>query len=406
MRDDPPNFQDTVDFGAETWTPDDDDGDINAEDVADMLAEPIEPRQWLLGNILCRDFVTVLAASGGAGKTSLMISWYLSLATGRSLTGFHVHKRCRILMLVFEDGREEIKRRLKAACVHHGVDPADLRGWIKIKTLTGAGKTLSINNDGRMSETDLAADIVSIIKKHKIDVVSFDPFVKCSGAPENDNGATDFVCRILSRIAETQHVSVAVAHHNRKGPSEAGNMDSARGAGSLVDAARIGLTLLQMSTDEAKAFSVPEDERKRHVRLDDGKVNLAPASKAKWFRLASINLENGTDAYPHGDNVQAVETWTPPDTWADLNASQLNRILDDIDMGLPDDERYSAAGAARDRGAWKVVHEHAPTKSDGQCREIIKTWLKNGVLRQEKYRSKARRTETIGLFVNPEKRPG
>ncbi|MCP5364940.1 MAG: AAA family ATPase [Hyphomicrobiales bacterium] len=371
-----------------------------------MLDEPVEPRQWLLGNVLCRDFVTVLAASGGTGKTSLMLAWYLSLASGRALIDVHVHKRCRVLILVFEDGREEIKRRLKAACMHYGIGADDIRGYLKVITLTGRGETLAISDNGEMREGDLPGSIELLIEEHKIDVVSFDPFVKCSGAPENDNASTDFVCRILSRIAETKKVAVAIAHHTRKGASDPGNIDSARGASALIDAARIGLTLTSMDSGSAKDFGINENERRTYSRLDDGKTNLTVAEKAKWFKMASVNLGNGTEDYPYGDNVQAIEPWTPPDAWADLNASQLNRMLDDIRDGLDDGERYSAAPNAKDRAAWKVVHEHAPGKSDAQCRQIIKTWLKNDVLIEEKYRSPLSRKEVSGLSVNDEKRPG
>ena len=61
------------------------------------------PRQWLLGNIFCRKFLSQLLADGGVGKTALRYAQYISLAIGRSLTGEHVFVRCRVLILSFED---------------------------------------------------------------------------------------------------------------------------------------------------------------------------------------------------------------------------------------------------------------------------------------------------------------
>ena len=54
------------------------------------------PRQWLLGNVFCRKFLSQLLADGGVGKTALRYAQYISLAIGRSLTGEHVFVRCRV----------------------------------------------------------------------------------------------------------------------------------------------------------------------------------------------------------------------------------------------------------------------------------------------------------------------
>jgi hypothetical protein len=218
--------------------------------------------------------------------------------------------------------------------------------------------------------------------------------------------AVDFVAQILTRLAENENVAVHVSHHFRKGTGQPGDIDSARGARSLIDAARIATTMQPMTSGEAKTFGVSEDERRRLVRLDDGKANLAPLSAARWFRLASVNIGNATPEYPDGDDLQVVEAWTPPDAWAGLSINVLNRTLDEIDRGLPNEERYSDAAAAKDRAAWKVVQRHAPEKTDKQCREVIAIWVKNRVLQIVEYRSQAERKLVQGLKVNPLERPG
>jgi hypothetical protein len=103
--------------------------------------------------------------------------------------------------------------------------------------------------------------------------------------------------------------------------------------------------------------------------------------------------------------VQTVEPWIPPDTWGDLPSDLLNRILTEIDAGLPDGDRYSDAASAKNRGAWKIVIKHAPNKTDHQAREIIKTWVKNGVLESRDYWSTVYNKDLTGLWVNPVKRP-
>jgi hypothetical protein len=128
-------------------------------------------------------------------------------------------------------------------------------------------------------------------------------------------------------------------------------------------------------------------------------------SAAKWFRLVSVPIGNATEMYPSGDNVQTVEPWIPPDTWADLSVHLLNKILTVIDNGLPDGNRYTDGNRAETRAAWKVITEHAPTKTEGQAREVIKTWIKNGVLVRHQYDNPATRKPVQGLRVDPTKRP-
>jgi hypothetical protein len=147
--------------------------------------------------------------------------------------------------------------------------------------------------------------------------------------------------------------------------------------------------------------------------MDSAKVNIAPSmTKAKWFRLIGVPLNNGTDLYPNGDTVQTVEPWSPPETWDGLDLGTINRILDAIDRGLvgengePTGERYYHAGSAKERAAWRVVQSYAPQKTEKQCREILRQWVNNGVLMVEIYYSKAERKSRSGLRVNAVKKPG
>src|SRR4029077_17100521 len=95
--------------------------------------------------------------------------------------------------------------------------------------------------------------------------------------------------------------------------------------------------------------------------------------------------------YPTGDHVRAAEVWNPPETWAGLSNAALNAALDEIERGVlnedgqPNGQRYSAASGAKARAAWKVVQKHCPEKSESQCREIVVTWGKNGLVYDEEY---------------------
>jgi hypothetical protein len=369
--------------------------------------EPIPPRGWLLGNTFCRRFVSSLQAGGGAGKTALRVVQALAMATGRSLTGEHVFRRCRVLLLSLEDDRDELRRRVAAAMKHHGISRGDLRGWLFLATPAAMGWRLAAIEDGKAVPGELGPKLEEVIRRRQIDVVILDPLMKAHAVAENSNEQIDLVAGILARIAADCDCAIDAPHHIAKGAADPGNADRGRGASAFKDGARLVYSLAPMTPDEAETFGVGEADRRLLVRMDSAKVNIAPpAAKAAWFKLVGVELGNGNDAYPAGDNVQTVESWTPPDAWKDLNRNLIHRIIDDIDKGLPDGRRYSdSPTAGEDIAAWRVVQKHAPSKTEPEAKAIIRTWVKNGVLVPEEYVNPVRRTRAKGLKANPAKRP-
>jgi len=141
-----------------------------------------------------------------------------------------------------------------------------------------------------------------------------------------------------------------------------------------------------MTEADAAAFGISEIDRRAYVRLDPAKVNIAPrAQSAQWFRLVGVTLDNGTDEYPNGDQVQTVEPWWPPNAWRDTSVPVLNAILSDIARGMENGQRYSNAPKADNRAAWLVVQKHYPDKPEGHCRTIIHAWLGTKLLYTKKY---------------------
>jgi hypothetical protein len=365
----------------------------------------VAPREWLLSTVFCRGFVSGLVAPGAAGKTALRYLQYLALATGRPLSGEHVFHRSKVLILSLEDDRDEARRRLKAAMIHHTIKPEDIAGWLYLATPRDL-LLAETREDGRPQVGTLDAALRQAIKVRGIELVGLDPLVKAHSIEENDNNGIDFVAGRLAQIATDMRVACDTSHHTSKGPQTAGSADKARGASAYVNALRLVYSLTVMSPEEAQTFGVSERERRSLIRVDSAKVNIAPPSgDAQWFKLVGVKLENGTSDYPAGDTVQTVETWTAPNVWAGLSTDALNAALTDIEAGLPNGQRFSKANKAGNREAWPVLQKHCPDKSDGQCREIIRTWIKNGTLFEESYDDPVVRKPRAGLKVNAMKRP-
>jgi hypothetical protein len=373
-------------------------------DAGDIDPAKIPPRGWLLGATFCRKFLSGLIAEGAAGKTSIRYVQYLALASGKQFTGEHIYVRSRVLIVCLEDSLDEVKRRVAAAMLHHGIAPQDVKGWLFYCTPKGL-KLLQTNPDGAPAAGQLYSDLRAIIQKFKIDLVGIDPFVKAHGVPENDNNLIDQVCLLLTDIADEFDCAADTASHARKGQAAPGDADRDRGASSKRDAGRLMRTVTGMTAEEAELFGVNSADRRALIRVDDAKVNITPKSvNAMWFKLIGVSLGNISQTYPQGDNVQTVERWHPPDAFDKLNATTIDAILNKIEAGPYEDGRYSPASNAQDRSVLPVVQAACPEFTDKQIWHVIKTWLKTGVLEKRDHEDPRDRHDHPSLFVV--KRPG
>jgi AAA domain len=113
----------------EPKAPDDD------SDVWDAGDDPgvIQPRGWLSATQFCRQFLSLLIAPGGTGKTALRYLQAIELAreTMETITGFKKFQRCKVLIIGLEDGRNEMDRRIEAAliCAARSRDWASTSSW-------------------------------------------------------------------------------------------------------------------------------------------------------------------------------------------------------------------------------------------------------------------------------------
>jgi RecA-family ATPase len=132
------------------------------------------------------------------------------------------------------------------------------------------------------------------IKQNNIGVVIIDPFVSAHLVNENNNGSIQAVVAMLRKLARDTDSSIQLVHHIRKTNGDDATIDSVRGAGSLIGAARAARVINRVSMDDAMALGVDEHESLGIFRVDDGKANLAPpADKCIYRRMHSVEIANG-----------------------------------------------------------------------------------------------------------------
>ena len=373
-------------------------------------AHLISPRPWLYGYWLMRGAVTLLAAPGGTGKTSLITTTILACATGRNLLGELPLKKLRVAFLGLEETSEEMERRFAAALIRYQIDPTELGDRVMYLDGREYGfKAAVVDPTGQVQMTQEMHQLIGDLMMCRIDVLVADPLALTHSAQENDNTAMAAVMSFFATTAIMCNIGVLLIHHTRKG-AIAGDVDAIRGAGALVNHARIAIGLSPMSTDERETMNIPKEDARSLVRIDDLKFNYsARAAEARWVKLESVPLGNTWhEDYPDGDLVQVPVNWTPPAPTV-VTAALANIILDELERGTSEGERYTTSRKG-DRQAFELAKttllSGGVDLSDKAIAQLLKSWERNNVIFVADYESPGQRKRRKGIFVNNANRPG
>ncbi len=281
----------------------------------------LTPRPWLMSPLLMRKAVTVLAAAGSAGKTSLALTLAAHGALGRDFGRFKIKTPFRTVFYSAEEDRAELTKRLWALCEAHEFDYKAVANNILVvdeEDFEGDKGGLSLaRSQGRIPEANaLHLDwLTDLLSDPGVGLCVLDPLAEIHGCDENDNMQMKYVLALARRIARKSDTALLINHHTSKGGTlssgRVGNVEASRGAGSITNSARIALTLFGPTDKDKELYGISEDDAGRYVRLDDAKMNLTLASKdSTWFRKEGVALATGDNvgAFLHHEMRQDEET--------------------------------------------------------------------------------------------------
>ena len=270
----------------------------------------ISPRDWIARGYYLRGAVTVVIGPGGVSKSTLMVGHAAGLALGVSVHGMRPAGPCRVMIYNVEDDHDEQKRRFSAVLTSMGRTPADTGRRIARVMPTGAGTLLMRNPDpvrgSALIATPAMAQLLHEIEEFRPDLLILDPLAELHGEDENANVALREVVAYFRKLAVDYRLALVLVHHTRKGPADPGNMDTARGASSVVSAARVVLTVSTMDEAAAERLGIGPDQRRHFFRLDGAKSNYAELTDAEWFERRSYTVGAADDS------VAVPVPWEPP----------------------------------------------------------------------------------------------
>lgn len=355
-------------------------------------------REFAFGTHYIRKYVSVTVAPGGLGKTANSIVEALAMVSGRPLNGIKPTERLRVQIFNSEDPRDELERRIQAAGIKFNLKPEDMEGLFLD---TGREQELVIAVEDKRSGVRIVEPIVEAvveqIRAHKIDVMIVDPFVSTHQVNENDNGAIDKVAKLWAQIADQTNCAIDIVHHLRKLADREATVEDARGAVSLIGAARSVRVLNRMTTVQAKEAGLQERDRYGYFNIHYGKSNLTPLShKLDWRHLESIALGNGAGMQKPQDHAPVVTEWKWPsseEVAALLTADERDHIVTLLDNGS-----YKEARNAKDWAGYAVAYALGLDKEDdGDKRKagaVLKAMMDEGMLVKSEERDPVQRKNT------------
>ena len=357
----------------------------------------IQPRQWIYAHHYLRAFVSVMASAGGIGKTSLQIVEALAIITGRPLLGEEVKERTNVWIVNLEDPIEELQRRILAAMKHYGIHPDEVRG----KLFVNAGREFRMifgtqTRDGVIPNAKLVDYLCEKIPQNKIGCLFIDPFVAAHQIMENDNVAMNAIVSEIRKVADLTNCAIGLVHHIRKGNGEDAGIDSVRGAGSLIGAARAARVVNRMSEDEAVRLGVDPSEARSIMRVDDGKSNLAPpAAVAVYRKMQGVQIANG-------EWVGVCVPYKLPDAFDGVSgkdARTIQRLVANAnEAGNPYRESAQSKSWVGVAVADLIDIDITDKAGRNKVATIIKTWIKSKVLAVEKVQD-SRQARDVSIIV-------
>ncbi|MCK5133524.1 MAG: AAA family ATPase [Candidatus Sabulitectum sp.] len=269
----------------------------NARDL-----QSIPPRPWLIPRLLMRRAITLLPAAGSSGKSTLALVLAAHLAVGKSMGKYVVKAPTKTVIYNAEDDLDEQSRRLYAVCQAYKFDYPKVRAQVMLLTNDHVALNLAfVTQRQTVANEPHVKALIHLASDPEVGLLILDPLVEVHDCDEQGNSEMRFVMATLRRIAREANVAMLVPHHISKpsgggGVSRAGSPDVARGAGAIVNSARIVVTLFTATDKDREEFGIPEEAKGSYVRLDDAKLNMSLAdANSTWFKKEGVKLYNGDE---------------------------------------------------------------------------------------------------------------
>lgn len=188
----------------------------------DLLSAPLPPITWAVPALqLGPGRPNAIVAYGASGKTLMLQSLALGVASGSPVWGHFECQPLRVCHLDFEQGSRDTVHRYQRLALGHGIDLRSLGGRLHVVPLP----------DIFLTDEDIAERLEPLADAH--DLILIDSLrAACPGIDENDSNIRRYV-DVLTRVSEATGAAFVFLHHSGKGSDARGGRGGARDARQL-----------------------------------------------------------------------------------------------------------------------------------------------------------------------------
>ena len=237
-----------------------------------------------------------LVASGGAGKSRLILQLLCSLSSKFSFNGlFDITEKQRVSYITCEDDETEIAFRLQSIIksfeLNNNKDVIDdLNNNMKIYSKSGSAPFMFEKGQfNSITKTSAVKWIENIAYGSRLLVL--DPLSHFLGCiDENSSSDVRIFMNELKRIAEMTGCGILVIHHTNKSSTLNGQADLAQsimGSASLTNTARFQWNLSALNENQLKEYNISENEKGDYKALTVAKSNYIKAES--YIILKNVN---------------------------------------------------------------------------------------------------------------------
>lgn len=264
---------------------------------AEAIFAPLEAPDYLVADIVRRGSLTLLGGYGSSGKTWLAIDLMIAVAAGLPWLGRFPSKPGRALLLEWEQGKDECRRRIQAVAYGHGITE-----WLE-------GINLVSTQPLYLNAPDAEPRLRALAKGR--DLIVIDSLRAGSpGVDENDSAMREGLDRIRV-VAERTGCAFVVITHAKKTSGSATKLDSRevlRGSSAIFDAA-----------DTVLAVTYEKD---KPLRVDQVKARHGQAVEPFGVRLEG-KFPDGSGVTVRECKLEEDETRTTPDERFEADCSRV-----------------------------------------------------------------------------------
>lgn len=233
--------------------------------VADVLTRPSPAPRFVWDGYAPRNEVTLLAAHGGTGKSTIALMLAVCAALGRPMFGVAV-EQCNVVFLSLEDDAGVVRYRLAAICKAWGIDPTCLAGRLHILDGTGRPELYAADGRGCGSSTEAYAELSIHVAAARVGLVVVDNASDAFGGDEIQRLPVRGFIRDLAAMARANDAAVLLLAHVDKATSRGRKSEGGEGYSGSTAWNNSVRSRLFMTRSEAGDITL-EHQKSNHGRL-------------------------------------------------------------------------------------------------------------------------------------------